>query len=107
MGRRNRIHVTYQESGGGWGNPLLGRVFDSDSDLSEEERIALQHLLQSCKLSKQDPENESARDAPAFELCVESGGETFTITGDRVSADEKLRPLLDFVRRRSRKELLK
>ena len=43
----SRLRVRFLESGGGWGNPLLGRVFDSHSDIGEDEADVIFDELES------------------------------------------------------------
>lgn len=108
MNKKRPPRVEYQESGGGWGNPLLGRVFDSNKDLPEDEREHFAQLVEQCDLSNSGQlEGRPPTDTTTFELRVEENDDTVKVVGDMQRADDKLRALVSFIRKHSRKEILK
>lgn len=108
MDARKPVRVKYQESGGGWGNPLMGRVFDSDQDVPEEEFSRLVELVDGCDLKTSgEMPGRPPTDVPSFELRVERDDRTVRLVGDMPRADEKLRALISFIRDHSRREMLK
>ena len=108
MDKEKPPSIKYQESGGGWGNPLMGRVFDSDKDVPEDELTDFIELVEQCDLSASgELQGQPPTDAATFELRVEEDNKTINLVGDMQRADDKLRSLISFIRKHSRKELLK
>lgn len=108
MGKKKSRRIKYQESGGGWGNPLMGRVFDSDKDVPVEEVADFNKLVEQCDLSKPgELPGKPPTDTATFELRVEEDDKTIELVGDMLRADDKLRSLITFIRKHSRKETLK
>ena len=108
MGKKESRRIEYQESGGGWGNPLMGRVFESSKDVPEEEWTDFINLVEQCDLSKAgELQNKpSPTDTSSFELCLKEDDKTIRLVGNMLQADDKLRMLISFIRKHSRKELL-
>jgi hypothetical protein len=107
MARERALRIKFQESGGGWGNPLMGLVFDSNLDVPEEELGDLVSLVERCDLSRSgELEGRPPTDTPKFALCVEKDGEKVEVFGDVQRSDKNLRSLINFIRRHGRKELL-
>ncbi len=108
MGKGKPRRVRFQESGGGWGNPLIGRVFDSEKDVPEEELNDFLELVEQCKISESgELEGQPPTDTSIFELSIEEDDRTIRLIGDMQRADDKLRSLIGFIRKHSRKEALK
>ena len=108
MGKKYSKRIKYQESGGGWGNPLMGRVFDSEKDIPEEERDQFDQLAGRCDLSLSgELPGQPAVDAPIFELSVEDNENTFHFMGDLQRADDHLRALIVFIQKHCRQEAMK
>ena len=107
MNKKKSRRIKYQESGGGWGNPLMGRVFDSDRDLPEKKLTKLNELVEKCNLLESgELQGKPPTDTPTFELRVEGNDTTMKLVGDMHRADDKLRSLISFIRKYSRKEIL-
>ena len=107
MSEHAELRVRFQESGGGWGNPLMGRVFDSARDVPAGEMDQLAELVDRCRLAESgELPGERPVDVETFELAVERGGRTVSVVGDMQRADDALKELVQFVRRRSRREML-
>ena len=108
MADRDQMRVRYQESGGGWGNPLAGRVFDSDEDISESDFAKLVELVRRCEFDEgvQVLPGNPPTDVATFQLEVEEGGSESTVVGDIQRAEKRLRKLVGFVRKRSRRKML-
>ena len=86
----------------------MGRVFDSDQDLPEEEVGNFNKLVDQCDLSKPgELPGKPPTDTSTFELFVEEDEKTIELAGDMLRADDKLRSLITFIRKHSRKEILK
>jgi hypothetical protein len=100
--------VTYQESGGGgWTNPLIGRVFDSDRDVTEDELPELASLVERCRFPRSGKlPGRAPADVTSFELHVELDDRTQTIVGDVQRADATVKALVSFIRKHSRKQQL-
>lgn len=108
MDKERPRRIRYQESGGGWGNPLLGRVFDSDRDVPEEEMTNFIELVEQCDLSESgELPGRPPTDTSTFELRVGEDDKTINLIGDMQRAGDKLRTLIGFIRKHSRKEMLK
>ena len=108
MSEEKSRRIKFQESGGGWGNPLIGRVFDSDKDVPEDEWTNFIELVEQCKISKSgELEGQPPTDTSTFELRIEEDDRTIKLTGDMLRADNKLRSLIGFIRKHSHKEILK
>ena len=99
--------IKFQESGGGWKNPLMGRVFDSDQDLPDEVTIEFDALVGRCDFSRSgELDGRPAADAPTFELKIEADDKIIRIIGDTQRADTHLKALVNFIRKHSRNEML-
>lgn len=108
MDKQKSLRIKYRESGGGWGNPLMGRVFDSDEDVPEEALTNFIELVEQCDLSKSgELQGQPPTDCSTFELSVEKAHKTIKVVGDMQRADDQLRKLLSFIRKHSRKEIVK
>lgn len=102
-----KIRVVFQESGGGWGNPLLGQVFDSDRDVAEEEIAELRSLVERCSFPNNTIRDQQlAVDVSGFELTIQDEDKNVAVTGDMLAADKNMRELVNFIKKRSRKKLL-
>lgn len=107
MAKAKLRRIEYQESGGGWGNPLMGRVFDSDLDIRKEELAGLFELCERCELpSTGKLSGPPSIDSPSFEISIEDDDRTLKVVGDYQQADEHLKDLISFIRKHSRKALL-
>ncbi|MBL4674395.1 MAG: hypothetical protein JKX81_19190, partial [Arenicella sp.] len=54
--KEDSFRVYFEESGGGWGNPLSGLVFDSDVDLPEGELQTFRNLFERFRLNEETTE---------------------------------------------------
>ena len=107
MEKPKALRIKFQESGGGWGNPLMGRVFDSDRDVSEEKFAELMELVEHCDLQESgELPGRPPMDVGTFELCVEGQDKAITLVGDMLRANEELQKLISFMRDHGRKEML-
>lgn len=108
MDKQKPLRIKYRESGGGWGNPLMGRVFDSEKDVPVEALTNFMELVEQCDLSKSgELQGQPPTDCSTFELSVEEAGKTTCVIGDMQRADDQLRNLIGFIRKHSRKEIVK
>lgn len=102
------MRVRFQESPGGWGNPLRGKVFDSEIDLKPEETPLLQTLLDRCQLRESiDTRTGGARDLGSYDLTIEADDRTVCIRTDPMTLTEPLKSLVDFLRARAKPGPLK
>ena len=108
MEKHKPFRIKFQESGGGWGNPLMGRVFDSDQDVPQEKLDELKELVEHCDLAESgELPGRPPTDVGSFELRVEVPDKAITLVGDMLRADKNLQKLVSFIREHSRKEMLK
>jgi hypothetical protein len=85
----------------------MGRVFDSDEDVTDDELPALVELVERCHFPKSGTlPGRPPADAASFQLHVEVDDRTLTLVGDVQRADETLKALVSFIRKRSRKQML-
>lgn len=107
MAQSKRLRVMYEESGGGWANPLMGRVFDSERDVTEDELPALVKLVERCRFPKSgELPGPAPTDVASFRLHVELADRTLTLVGDVQRADPTVKALVSFIRMHSRKQML-
>jgi hypothetical protein len=119
------FRVYFEESGGGWGNPLLGLVFDSGLDLPEAELQTFKDLLQRFRSNQEATEFEEGAqictttsaqkrsgppgpsDSKSFRINAEIGAIKIDVEGTFQSVDEDVRQLVEFIRRHSREHEFK
>jgi hypothetical protein len=107
MSKKKLPNIKYQESGGGWGNPLLGYVFDSNKDVPQNKLPEFTKLVECCNLSETaKPSGQPPTDVSTFELKVEDGGSSVKLVGNMLQADDKLQSLIRFIKEHSREEIL-
>jgi len=101
------FHVKFEESGGGWGNPLMGKVFDSKIDLSKEQVKEFLSLLEVCDLSQDSLiSKNSTTDLAMFQLTIINNDKENFVSGTFLEMDTSIKELVRFLRKHGRQKLL-
>ena len=104
--KNRRVRVTFEESGGGWGNPLLGNVFDSNRDVGDDAEFRkLVELVKACG-DLEPSDLPPPTDTRSFSLKVVVDGHSNHLHSDMIRSNEAVKNLVTFCRSHSRREQL-
>ena len=99
--------IHFEESGGGWTNPLIGRVLDSTKDMPKDEIQNFLALLEVCEFKKMVLRRSApTADMTSFTLKIVYKGNEVSASGQFFEFEKEVRDLIGFLRKHSRKVLL-
>ena len=95
------VRVTFVQSGGVVGAPRRCEL--DTARLPRDEARELESLVTDSQLlASGDHRSPAGRDLRLYEIRVETGAETVSVTFDDLTLPERARPLVGFLRRKAR-----